>query len=549
METNSGEHDPRDIRISELEAQLAESHRLIEQFRESTAELEARLEATEARIVISNETIKGNNEELDANKSALQSSRSLNEQAAGLLSNREEPKTVVEPTPGTDEQPTAVKPAPARSRRAAGAVSAAQVKETRSEKVETKRGGRFGTAAVIGGMAVAAVAGFLLGTTNKDRSNNAAITQLAPAANESDLVKNLGTLPASPAKAPVAKAASTSTANQAPKLHLGNTIDSAVKHIETHTDAQFRAFVKKSFANPDQYKVHVSHNGDRVDSLDSMHKNANTNDLREAAWLGVLSDPSVVSSYWNNMHHKDSGTPIPANVSHQEQLNDLYRLFSSQDLKTANVRLNGLYANGAISQHDGHRYDVPTAFRNVRAVLIEANGTKLLIKVGGGSDGNKPVCLNPELMRHITITPETPQTPSTHTSQPHGTPQTPGTPVTHPHKTPHTPGTTIHHPHKPIHHEKHDDNTTPAGVPGEPKGSGGNGPEKTRPQAGPAPANVGQEQQTTPAPVTTTETTQTSGNEQTGQDQSTGNADQSGEAHDTTHGTIDSTNTPPPPAQ
>ncbi len=68
---------------------------------------------------------------------------------------------------------------------------------------------------------------------------------------------------------------------------------------------------------------------------------------------------------------------------------------------------------------------------------------------------------------------------------------------------------------------KHDNNTTPAGVPGEPRGSGGNGQEPTRPHAGKAPSSVHQPQQPTPPRVSTHGETNSTKPAETGVDHGT----------------------------
>lgn len=68
---------------------------------------------------------------------------------------------------------------------------------------------------------------------------------------------------------------------------------------------------------------------------------------------------------------------------------------------------------------------------------------------------------------------------------------------------------------------KHDSNNTPAGVPGEPRGSGGNGQEPSRPHAGKAPSSVHQPQQQTPPRVSTHGETNSNKPAETGVDHGT----------------------------
>ena len=91
---------------------------------------------------------------------------------------------------------------------------------------------------------------------------------------------------------------------------------------------------------------------------------------------------------------------------------------------------------------------------------------------------------------------------------------------------------------------KHDNNTTPAGVPGEPRGSGGNGQEPTRPHAGKAPSSVHQPQQQTPPRVSTHGETNSTKPAETGVDHGTTGPATRGNGTQSPAGTINEGTTP-----
>jgi len=91
---------------------------------------------------------------------------------------------------------------------------------------------------------------------------------------------------------------------------------------------------------------------------------------------------------------------------------------------------------------------------------------------------------------------------------------------------------------------KHDNNTTPAGVPGEPRGSGGNGQEPTRPHAGKAPSSVHQPQQPTPPRVSTHGETRSTKPAETGVDHGTTGPATRGNGTQSPAGTINEGTTP-----
>lgn len=290
---------------------------------------------------------------------------------------------------------------------------------------------------------------------------------------------------------------------------LGGSVDAATKRVKTTNDEEFQHFVRETYAFLGHANdLKVSHDGNRMSSLKSFDKNASTDDIREATWLSAINSQSYRAGLWNTLHGRAVEAQVPESVSPKEQLNFIYKVMSSDDLKTTNIRMNGLYANGAIKA-DGSRYAKLTSFTDVRAVKIEANGRTAIVKVGGGSRGNEVVCLNLEELKNVKIVEETPPvTAHTPTVTPPtgGAAHTPEAPATTPKKrTVVTPKTTPKKPKTRIKiHPKQDKNTTPAGVPGENGGTpdvAGKGPAGQKPDAnGFVP---GEEHPATPAPKPT----------------------------------------------
>jgi len=210
------------------------------------------------------------------------------------------------------------------------------------------------------------------------------------------------------------------------------TVNRAIQELKTGSDSEFRKFVQESYANRGDYNdMKVSHKDNMYSQLKNFDKHSSSHDIREAAWLSSLNDLEVRAGYWNNINGHKSDAPIPASVTAAEQLKDLYQFFSSDQLKTDNVRLNGTYANGLVFEANGKRAVAHETFKNVRAIQLEVDGKKILIKVGGGNDGNGPVCVNPEDLLKLVVTKEAPQT------------STPSNPIGGPSEKPRTPVTTV----------------------------------------------------------------------------------------------------------
>lgn len=192
------------------------------------------------------------------------------------------------------------------------------------------------------------------------------------------------------------------------KAHaLGTTVNRATIRSKTRTIGEFHELVEKVKAHPGDYNdMRVSHEGDRASSLMSFDKNASTADVREGVLFSTVNSLQYRAGLWNMLHDKPYEAKIPDSVTPREQLDFVLDFLG--EVKTENVRVNGIYRNAAISLVEG-RYAKPTAFRDVRMVNFEHNGRSVLIKVGGGTDGNKDVCLNPnEILGKIEIIPPTP---------------------------------------------------------------------------------------------------------------------------------------------
>ncbi len=376
-------------------------------------------------------------------------------------------------------------------------------------------------AALAGALALGGVGGYFIKGAVSDSDKAPTITPVAykQKAKSQDgilagfdhAMKKLGiseaTAEAATNRAPATAIAPNTASANGQNGNLGGSVNSAVERVHTHTENQFRHFVIDSYAELGHYNnLKVSHAGNRMSSLKDFNKDASTNDVLEGTWLSAINSHSYRADVWKKLHGMSITDSV--SVSPARQLHDIYTFFSHKDLRVNNVRMNGTYANGFIEQSTDQTSTEQSNFNNVRGVQMDVNGESLLVKVGGGNTADGPVCLNLEQLEQmgIVVHPVTPEhstpVPRSHPGHPKHHPKK--HPKRHPQqthpkkhpqhipkvieqpqpkpKTPTKPPKVVVPPH---HTPKTDHNTTPAGVPGEPGGTGSHTPA-TGPGEGPA---------------------------------------------------------------
>lgn len=327
-------------------------------------------------------------------------------------------------------------------------------------------------------------------------------------------------------------------------LEGAKTVNGAVKNLEFKTAKGAMATILE---NPSKYDgLKNSHALNKQVGLKDFKENMSNADAGEAWALGVVNDPKVSQDRLNDFEGKSIETP--RSDTQQQRVGKIRAIVTSEGTTlNGNYKLNGAYANGYIKEKTGELGSHPANFRNVRALEINPgvkNADTTYAKVGGiegtfvcinsenklklkfvpnapvikdtprvsvpmqpGQPGQPPRPNRPGINLTTPNRPEQPQRPQTPTTP--ETPQTPETPTTP--ETPETPPVTppVTPPTEKT-PEKHDNNTTPGGVPGHNGGTpdnAGDGP------AGQTPDNSGfvpgeqhpttPEPQPTPAPLPT----------------------------------------------
>ncbi|MEI8338844.1 MAG: hypothetical protein WCF91_02860 [bacterium] len=190
----------------------------------------------------------------------------------------------------------------------------------------------------------------------------------------------------------------------------------------------------------------------------------------EVVALSVQSSDSYAAGLYNAMNGRHVEAPLPNGVSPEQA-----RQFIKQVMTDPNTKFSIQTPTGAFENHGmrgDQRYSAGTIHANGNVtmfVITDAHGNNAYIKTSNECFN----VLNKLVGRNMQTSFGTVHIPTPTASNPNPKPQ--------------------FHPGP-----KYDPNNTPAGVPGEPRGSGGNGPEHTRPQAGNAPSSVHQPQ--TPKP-------------------------------------------------
>lgn len=191
----------------------------------------------------------------------------------------------------------------------------------------------------------------------------------------------------------------------------------------------------------------------------------------EVVALSVESSDSYAAGLYNAMNGRHVQDPLPQGVTPEQAREFIKQVMISPGTKFSIQRPTGAFENHGMRGEN--RFNAGTFHANGNVtmfVITDAHGNNTYIKTSNECFN----VLNKFVGRHIKTSFGVIHVPAPTPSNPHPKP--------------------IFHPRP-----KHDPNHTPAGVPGEPRGSGGNGPEATRPQAGNAPSGVGQTQAPTPS--------------------------------------------------
>lgn len=219
-------------------------------------------------------------------------------------------------------------------------------------------------------------------------------------------------------------------------------------------------------------RIPLNHNNDAMSSVLDTYGPGQIDSINgaEVVALSVESSDSYAAALYNAMNGRHAEAPLPNGVSPEQA-----RQFIKQVMTDPNTKFSIQSPTGAFENH-GMRGEQVFSAGMFHAnsdvtmfVITDAHGNNAYIKTSNECFN----VLNKFVGRNIQTSFGTIHVPAPTPSNPNPKPQ--------------------FHPRP-----KHDPNNTPAGVPGQPRGSGGNGPEHSRPQAGNAPSSVHQSQ--TPKP-------------------------------------------------
>lgn len=407
---------------------------------------------------------------------------------------------------------------------------------------------------LVAGLAVAAIAVGALFVAGKDGDNSRfARTASTAAANNKANAKT-----ASP------KPTSTHSKNQSKEVAQANTAPNissprATNLAKAEAAPSVAESVKILHSTPENVKsnIHAIFNEKSANTLDhtrgamsSMLKSFNVGELgrlnsAEAVAYSVKGSPAYAAKVYNVLHGDNRSNVLPSGVTNSEALNSIEQMMTAEGSKFAIEQPTGTFLNHG--QKAERVFDANiVGLKGDKDVftITTAAGNKIYFKIFNNNCANilTPVKIS---VKQPTPTPSVPKAPNVPNAP--QTPNVPHRPGKKPVKpvTPNKPGKT---PTKPVRHPKPktDHNTTPAGVPGEPGSSGGNGQEQSRPVAGNAPVGVGQEQQALPTAETPQHNEATpTGPAETGVDPgTTGPAEQGNPGTTTPAGQINSGTTP-----
>ena len=232
----------------------------------------------------------------------------------------------------------------------------------------------------------------------------------------------------------------------------------------------------------------------------------------EVVALSAESSDSYAAGLYNAMHNRHVEYSLPQGVTIAQARDYIEKVMTANGTSFSIEKPDGIFENHGMRGE--HRFSAGNFDANGKItmfVITDANGHKTYIKTSNECFN----ILNKFVGQRQYIAPAQggANVPSV----------IPSGPTTHP-------------------RPKYDPNHTPAGVPGEPRGSGGNGPEPSRPHAGKAPSSVYQPQ--APKPTRVPNTGHSTQPAETGVDHGTNGPATRGNGTDNPAGKINSGNVP-----
>lgn len=197
----------------------------------------------------------------------------------------------------------------------------------------------------------------------------------------------------------------------------------------------------------------------------------------EVVALSAKSSDSYAAGLYNAMKGRHVQEPLPSGVSPDEARDYIEKVMTNPGTRFSIQHPTGAFENHGMRGENRFSDGIVHANGDISMfVMTDVHGNKTYIKTS-----NECFNILNKLVggRHVKTRYGTLHVPAPTPSNPNPKPQFYPRP-------------------------KHDYNHTPAGVPGEPRGSGGNGQEHSRPHAGDAPASVGQPQTQKPERIPTT---------------------------------------------
>jgi hypothetical protein len=327
---------------------------------------------------------------------------------------------------------------------------------------KTKKKFNFSTMKAIGVTAVASIAAVAAFATfgGKKESDNVkadTITQTANS-NQSGVQANSAAVTLSPEL----------KSQLTHKLNGSVSIGEASKAIGSDS-GNIKSIIKTIYESG--VKINLDHNKHAMSSVIKNYGPGQIDAINAAEVVALSSESSdsYTAGLYNAMHNRHVHYALPSGVTIAQARQYVESIMTANGTKFSIERPHGIFENhGMIGEH---RFDAGNIYANGNVtmfVITDANGHKTYIKTSNECFN----IMNQFFRGHAAPVQGGANVPSVIPSGP-----TPG-----PHPGP-----------------KFDKNNTPAGVPGEPRGSGGNGPEPTRPHAGKAPSSVYQPQ--TPKPT------------------------------------------------
>ena len=168
--------------------------------------------------------------------------------------------------------------------------------------------------------------------------------------------------------------------------------------VTDYQSGSIRGAFKKIFGDKGSFDhLKASHDQNKVSELAGRYaNNVKSENVAEGIAISIINDKGVSQSYYNNMNGRRAGTT--ASLGHDKRVAELAKELTDNDTKFAVKTVNGSYFNSHINSATGEVGDQAMNFTNLKVMEITLdNGKTILVKIGGGSDAEGEVCLNPLL--------------------------------------------------------------------------------------------------------------------------------------------------------